>query len=81
VDGVSGRTGGGYVPPMTDPTRPTEETKEAEADEARAEHRADRGPTPDEEALAPKEPDPEVAAHEREMMERGAHVEGEGRLP
>jgi len=64
------------------PTRPTQNTRDAERREASAEHDADRAPTPDEEASADAlEPDAEVAEHEREMAERGAHQEGEGRLP
>ena len=39
-------------------------------------------PTPEEERQAEEsELDPEVAEHEREMLERGAAQEGEGRLP
>ena len=43
---------------------------------------ADREPTPDEEQRADAlELDPEVAEHEKEMMERGARQQGEGKLP
>ena len=39
-------------------------------------------PTGDEEAKAEENAlDPEVAEHEREMLERGANQQGEGRLP
>ena len=64
------------------PTRPSDETRGAEAQEARHEHAADRPPTAEEEERAEElELDPEVAEHEREMAERGAHQEGEGRIP
>ena len=64
------------------PTRPTQKTRDAERREANAEHAADRAPTPEEDERADTlEPDAEVAEHEREMAERGAHQEGEGRLP
>ena len=67
---------------MTEPTRPSHETRAAERAEADAEHRADHEPTPDEEAAADEqELDPTVAEHEREMAERGAHQQGEGRVP
>jgi hypothetical protein len=64
------------------PTRPSDETREAEAQEARRDHVADRGPTPEEAERADElEADPEVAEHEQEMAERGARQEGEGRIP
>lgn len=64
------------------PTRPSSDTREAEAREARVPGRADREPTDEEGALADEhEPDPEVAEHEREMAERGARQQGEGRIP
>ena len=70
----------------TTPTTPDVATRAAERDEAEAAHEADRMPTPDEEREAEEtELDPQTAArvaeHEREMAERGAHQEGEGRLP
>jgi hypothetical protein len=64
---------------MPEPTRPTAETRAAERDDADAPHEADRAPT-DKEAVR-EENDPEVAEHEREMAERGARQEGEGRIP
>jgi hypothetical protein len=69
--------------PMSDsPTRPTPPTRDAERQEAEAEHEADREPTPEEAAIAESlELDPDVVEHEREMAERGAHQEGEGRIP
>ena len=67
---------------MSNPSRPTQKTRDAEAHEANAEHDADRDPTPEEAEIADSlEPDADVAEHEREMAERGAHQKGEGRLP
>ncbi|HEX5587829.1 MAG TPA: hypothetical protein VFZ17_11020 [Acidimicrobiia bacterium] len=68
---------------MTDqPTRPSRETRDAEQSDAEVTAQADRAPTPDEERLAEaQELDPEVAEHERDMAERGARQEGEGRIP
>jgi hypothetical protein len=67
---------------MPDTTRPTPSTREAERAEAELQAQPDRMPTPDEEEKAEEnELDPEVSEHEREMLERGADQEGEGRLP
>jgi hypothetical protein len=64
------------------PTRPSDETRAAERDDAQRRAGADREPTNDEEALADAlEPDSDAAEHEREMMERGAKQQGEGKLP
>jgi hypothetical protein len=65
----------------TQRTRVTRKTREAEAREAVKDHGP--GPVDDEEAQAwaPSSVDPEVAAHEKEMAERGAHQKGEGRIP
>ncbi len=64
------------------PTRPSGETRAAEREEAKQTGAADRAPTPEEEAIADSlEVDPGVAAHEKEMMERGANQKGEGQLP
>ena len=64
------------------PTRPSADTRRAERAEAERPAGADREPTADEEARAESQPlDPEVVEHEREMAERGAHQEGEGRIP
>jgi hypothetical protein len=63
-------------------TRPSAETRAAEREEASTGPGADREPTPDEEQRADAlELDPEVAQHEKEMMERGARQQGEGKLP
>ncbi len=68
---------------MTDqPTRPDGETRAAERDEASVTAGADREATPEEAEVADAhELDPEAAAHEKEMNERGANQQGEGRLP
>jgi len=67
---------------MDDRTTPDKETRAVEREDAQTSAAPDRMPTPEEEAIADDlELDPEVAEHEREMAERGAHQEGEGRLP
>jgi hypothetical protein len=64
-----------------DHTRPDLDTEEAEADEAHADHVADRGPTPDEELAAEQNDlDPEVAEHHEEAIRTGAEIEGEGQI-
>jgi len=72
---------GGSV--MSDqPTRPSDETRAAEHEEARQPASAGREASPEEaETADARTPDPEVAEHEREMNERGANQQGEGRLP
>ena len=67
--------------------RPSEATRKAEQSEAREPHVPDREPTRDEEEAADAslsglstEERQSVAAHEREMAERGARQKGEGRL-
>jgi hypothetical protein len=57
-------------------------THEADRRDAEVHGHADRMPTPEEERLAESNPqlDPDVIAHEEEMIERGAHQEGEGRI-
>ena len=65
----------------TTPDGVDEATREAEEEEARAPHEADRPPTEEEEEAAEGlRPDPEVAEHEREMDRLGAEVRGEGRI-
>jgi hypothetical protein len=64
------------------PTRPSDDTRSAERDDAQRRAGADREPTPEEDARADtRAPDPEVSEHEREMAERGANQKGEGRIP
>ena len=64
-------------------TRPNAPTREEEAREARATPDAGRPPTEDEERAADRNPAvaPEVVEHYEEMTERGAHQQGEGRIP
>jgi hypothetical protein len=67
---------------MATPTRPSRETRDAEREEADRKAGADREPTEDEERLAEQHTtDESVAEHEAEMLEKGAHQEGEGRVP
>jgi hypothetical protein len=64
-----------------DPDVTAAETVEADERDARAEHRADRMPTAEEEAVAERTTvDPDVARAYEEANERGAAVEGEGRI-
>ncbi len=64
------------------PTRPSRETRDVEREDAERRAGADREPTTDEAKRADaRTPDSDVADHEREMAERGAKQEGEGRLP
>lgn len=62
-------------------TVPSGATRAAERDEAEVTAGADRAPTPDEEEAAPTEVTDEQRAHAEEMLERGAHQQGEGRIP
>jgi hypothetical protein len=56
-------------------------TKDAERDEEEAQHRADRGPTPEEEKAAGDDSVPEdVRQHYQDMTERGVEEKGEGRI-
>jgi hypothetical protein len=58
----------------------SDETRRAERNDAKASHRADRMPTPEEEEEAGESVlDQKVAEHYKEMAERGARQEGEGR--
>jgi hypothetical protein len=67
---------------VSDQTRPSGETRAAEAEEAQRRAGADREPTSEEAAEADERSlDPAVSEHEREMAERGAKQKGEGRLP
>jgi len=66
---------------MTDPTKPTPETRAAEREEADATHEPDREPSAEEERAAEgNKVDPEAARHEEEMNRRGAEQKGEGRI-
>ena len=64
-----------------DPDATTPDTVEADEIDAGAAHRADRMPTPAEEAAADgNQLDPDVAEAYEEAMERGANVKGEGEI-
>lgn len=72
---------------MEDRTEPDGATESAEETEATSGHGADRVATNEEEAAADEaysNDDPEerkkVAAHEKEMMELGATIKGEGEI-
>ncbi len=68
---------------MSDQHAPTPDPADEQAD-ATAAHAADRPPTEEEERLAEQgaaDVDLDsVTAHEREMAEKGASVEGEGQI-
>lgn len=61
-------------------TRPTAETRSAEANEAQRDHSAATPVDPAASTAAPASVDPGVAEHEKEMNERGANQKGEGRI-
>jgi hypothetical protein len=71
---------------MTDASNPDttdldDATRQVDEQDARAEHRADRMPTPEEERRADElELDPDVAQAYDEAIERGANVKGEGQI-
>jgi hypothetical protein len=66
---------------MTEETRTDKDTVEADERDAQAKHRADRLPTPEEEAKAEEfDLDPKSAKAYEEALERGANVKGEGAL-
>lgn len=62
-------------------TRPSEETKDAERADAHTQAGADAPPTEGESRAAPAEVTDAQRAHAEEMLERGAHQQGEGRIP
>jgi hypothetical protein len=67
---------------VTDRTKPSDQTRQAERADAETHAGSDRMPTPDEEKVADSlEVDPEAAKHYEEMAERGANQQGEGRIP
>ena len=61
----------------------TQATKDAERQEAHAEHGAPQTPTAEEEAAAERagSPSEETKEHYQEMTEKGANQQGEGRIP
>ena len=72
---------------MSDPTETvptddllTDETVRSDEADANAAHDADRPPTPEEEAAAPTQVDPQVAEAYEAAMDRGAAVKGEGQI-
>jgi len=71
---------------MTEETEPDASTREAEDVDAQQPHSADRAPTAEEAAAAErglKEAGgdlDDVAKHEKEMSDLGAHVKGEGEI-
>lgn len=73
---------------MADRTDTSEQTKETERVEEQAVHQADRAPTGDEAATADETAErlrrsgeaEDVAAHHKDMDERGAHIRGEGQI-
>lgn len=65
-----------------DRERPSDATKAAERDEADTKAGADRMPTEDEERVAEEQSiDDDVREHAKDMTERGARQQGEGRIP
>lgn len=70
----------GTAPGGTPRTAPSRETRAAERNEARVASGADAPPTDAEARNAPTEVTDEQRAHAEEMLERGAHQRGEGRI-
>lgn len=65
---------------MAGHTKPSDVTRAEEAREAKKAHDAGREPTADEAAAAEKrDADPETREGYEEMLERGAHQQGEGK--
>ena len=65
---------------MTEQTNPSGVTRNAEKAAAGHPHEAGRAATDEEARLADSNTlDPQVAEHEKEMLERGANQRGEGR--
>lgn len=63
------------------PTRPSNETRSAEREDAQQQASPDREPTPEEEQAAEgHKVDPKVAKTYEEAAERGANQQGEGRI-
>lgn len=69
-------------PEPTRTTEPDEETRAFEEGDARTTAHADDMPTAEEEAAAERagRPEPSTGEHYREMAERGAATQGEGRI-
>jgi hypothetical protein len=60
--------------------RVTEQTREADRRDARVKGHADRMPTSEEEAAAPRHVDDEVSEAYEDALVRGANTKGEGRI-
>ena len=66
---------------MTEQTKPTQETREADRAAVNAPHGAEQELTPElEEAAERNTVSPETPEHYQEMTERGANQQGEGRI-
>jgi hypothetical protein len=66
---------------MTEHTKPSAETRQADRAAAQAPHDATEAPTPDEEQAAERNTvSPGVEEHYEDMTERGARQKGEGRI-
>jgi hypothetical protein len=66
---------------VSEQTQPDAQTRAADRQSGNVPHQADRPATAAEEADAPETVGPGTAEHEQEMAGRGAHQEGEGRIP
>ena len=65
-----------------EPERPSDATKAAERAEAETHAGADRMPTEEEARIADEQSiDDDVREHAKDMAERGARQQGEGRIP
>ena len=65
---------------MAGHTRPSDDTREEEAREAKKSHDAGREPTAEEAAAAERQDvDPKTREGYEEMLERGAQQQGEGK--
>jgi len=64
-----------------DPDATDDATRQVDEDDAQASHGADRMPTAEEERIADElELDPQVAEAYEDAIQRGANVEGEGKI-
>jgi hypothetical protein len=67
---------------LAPPTTPDKDTIAEDRKDVEAAHEADRPPTEEEEAAAERAggPSPEAAEAYKEAAERGANIEGEGKI-
>jgi hypothetical protein len=65
------------------PTRPSDTTRAAEAEDAQTHAGSDEQPTPEEEEAAARagNPSDDVSRNYEDAIERGAKQQGEGRIP